>query len=129
MIQKFHSWTYTQKRQNSNSKRSLYPTVHSSTVYNSQDTEAMQMPVGRRWRKKTIFHICNAILLSRKKNEITPFAATWIDPEIKWSQSDRERQIAYDILYIWNLKKWYKTFFIYKTKIDTDIESIFLFIK
>ena len=26
----------------------------------------------------------------------------------KWSQSDRERQITYDITYTWNLKKWYK---------------------
>ena len=36
-----------------------------------------------------------------------PFAATWIDLEIiilKWSKSERERQIPYDITYMWNLK-------------------------
>ena len=33
-----------------------------------------------------------------KKNEIMPFAATWMDPEIIiLSQSERERQIPYDI--------------------------------
>ena len=41
-----------------------------------------------------------------KKNEILPFAATWIDLEIIIpSKSDRERQILYDITYMWNLKK------------------------
>ena len=27
------------------------------------------------------------------------------DYHIKWSKSDRERQISYDITYMWNLKK------------------------
>ena len=41
-----------------------------------------------------------------KKNKIMPFAATWIElatlilSEVK---SERERQIPYDITYIWDL--------------------------
>jgi len=40
-----------------------------------------------------------------KKNEIMPFAATWMElvTHTKWSKSERKRQIQYDITYIWNL--------------------------
>ena len=40
-----------------------------------------------------------------KKNEITPFAATWMQLEIIiLRKSVTERQIPYDIPYLWNLK-------------------------
>ena len=40
-----------------------------------------------------------------KKNEIMPFAATWMDLEIFiLSKSYREGQISYDITHMWNLK-------------------------
>ena len=38
-----------------------------------------------------------------KKNETMLIAATWMDLEIT-SKSDREREISYDITYMWNLK-------------------------
>ena len=44
---------------------------------------------------KGVVHIYNGLLLSHKKNEIMPFAATWMDLEIIISEV-RERQI-YDI--------------------------------
>ena len=48
-----------------------------------------------------------------KKNEITPFAAMWIDLEvIILSKSDRERQLSYNIVYVWNLKKIQMNLFI-----------------
>ena len=40
MIQQFHSWAYIQKDENFNLKRHIYPNVHSSIIYNSQDMEA-----------------------------------------------------------------------------------------
>jgi len=44
---------------------------------------------------------CSAI----KRNEIMPFAATWMNLEIIiLSKSNRERQIPYDTTYMWNLK-------------------------
>ena len=43
-----------------------------------------------------------------KKNEIMPFAATWMDLEItilsEVSQTEK-RQMSCDITYMWNLKK------------------------
>ena len=41
-----------------------------------------------------------------KKNKIMPFAAAWMEPEtliLSEVKSERERQIPYDITYIWNL--------------------------
>ena len=62
-------------------------------------------------KKKDAAHIYNGILLSHKKKQ------NWVicsevdgprDYHTKWRKSDRERQISYDIPYMWNLKKWYK---------------------
>ena len=70
------------------------------------------MSIDRGMDKEDVVHIYNGILLSHKKNEIMPFAATWMDLEIfilsEESQTNRERQISSDIVYMWNLKKWYK---------------------
>ena len=54
--------------------------------------------------KDDVVHIYKGILLSCKKNKIMPFAATWMDLEILILNSVRERQISYDITYMWNLK-------------------------
>ena len=39
-----------------------------------------------------------------KKKTIMPFATTWMDLEIVLLSEVRERQISYDITYMWNLK-------------------------
>ena len=45
------------------------------------------------------------------------------DCHIEWSKSDRERQISYDIAYIWNLKKWYKWTYLQNRNRVTDVEK------
>ena len=45
------------------------------------------------------------------------------DYHTKWSKSDRERQISYDITYIWNLKKWYKWTYLWNRNRLTDLEN------
>ena len=50
--------------------------------------------------KEGVVYIHNGILLSHKKNEIIPFAATWMDLEII-KLMKTEKQI-YDITYTWN---------------------------
>ena len=56
----------------------------------------------RRPVKKALQEYYSAI----EKNEIMPFAATWMDLEIIiQSKSKKKKQISYDINYTWNLKK------------------------
>ena len=46
------------------------------------------------------------------------------DDHTKWSKTDRERQISYDIAYMWNLKKKKSiNELIYKIERPTDIEN------
>ena len=56
-----------------------------------------------------------------KKNEIMPFAATWMDLETVILSEVRERQISYDITYMWNLKKDGTNELIYKTEIESQM--------
>ena len=50
-----------------------------------------------------------------------PFAATWMDLEITKMSEVRERQIPYNIIYMWNLK--YDTSeLIYKTETDSQTQ-------
>ena len=39
-----------------------------------------------------------------KKHEIMPFAVTWMDPEMIIQSEVHQRQLPYDITYMWNLK-------------------------
>ena len=57
-----------------------------------------------RWMdKEDVVHIYNGILLSHKKSEIMPSAATMDrtrESHTKWSESEAERQTAYDVAYM-----------------------------
>ena len=62
------------------------------------------MSIDRWTDKEEVVHIYNRIL-AIKKNEMTSFAATWMDIEIiMWSEVS-QIHIPYGIAYMWNLKK------------------------
>ena len=63
-----------------NLKRYMNQSFHSSTIYNSQDMEATEMPIDREMDKEDVVYIYNGILVNYAKNEIMPFLTygwTW----------------------------------------------------
>ena len=58
-------------------------------------------PSIEKWIKKMWYVYIMENSLAAKKNETTPFAATWMERE---SIKLRQRQISYDITYMGNLK-------------------------
>ena len=66
-------------------------------------------PSADEWTKKMWYIyicvcVCVCLYISHKKNEIMPFAATWMDPENIILSEVKTRQSLYDITYIWDLK-------------------------
>ena len=115
-------------RQNSNLERHVHPTVHWSTIYYSQDMKEPKCP-SREWIKKmwsTHTHTHNTILLSCKKQWNIAICRNMDGPRdwyTKWSKSERERQISYDITYMWNLKKNYTNETFREQNRFTDFEN------
>ena len=48
----------------------MSPSVHCSTIYNSQDVEATEMSIHRWMDEAAVAHTYNGILLSHKKEHI-----------------------------------------------------------
>ena len=45
------------------------------------------------------------------------------DFHIEWSDSERERQILYNIDYMWNLEKWYKCIYLQNRNKVIEVED------
>ena len=85
---------YLKKNKNMNSERYMQPSVHSSTIYNSQDMEATQVSISRWTDKEDIVYVYNGILLSHKKEWNSAICSNMDGPRdyhIKWSKSDKDK--------------------------------------
>ena len=74
----------------------------------------------------TNVHTHNGILLSHKKEWDNAFSSNMDGPRdyhTKWGKSDRERQMSYNINYMWNLKKMVKITYLQSRNKFTDIEN------
>ena len=80
------------------------------------------MSIHRQMDKEDVVHIYSGILLSYEKEQNNAICSNMDGPRdyhTKWRKSDRERQISYDITYMWSLK-YDKSEPIYKTETDSQ---------
>ena len=62
----------------------------------------------KEWIKKMWYIYTMQHYSAIKHNKIMPFAAMCMDLETVILTEVKQRQISYDITYMWSLKKWYK---------------------
>ena len=96
-------------RRNYNLKRYTRLYVHGSTIHNSCDMKTTQMSTGR-WTHKEEAHPHTRVHRNTTQpredwnNVVCSYLDEPRDYHAKQSKSERERQIPYDITYMWNLK-------------------------
>ena len=72
------------------------------------EMEAIQEPINRWLTYQDMVYIHNGILLSHKKERIIAMFRNMNEPReyyTWWSKQYRQKQILYDIIYMWKLKK------------------------
>ena len=96
----------------------MYPNIHSSMIYNSQDMETTQVPINRWTDKEDVIYLYSEIWLHHGKWNIA-LCSNMEEPReyhTKWSKSKKDK---YGITYMWNLKNITNES-IYKTETDSQ---------
>ena len=76
--------------------------VYYSTIFNSKDLEATQMPINNRLDKENVAHICHGILCSHQNDEFVFFVGTWMNLETiilsKLTQEQKVKHCMFSII-------------------------------
>ena len=86
----------------------MYPNVHCSTIHNSQDVEATQMPISRQMDKEVVVHINNGILLNYKKKsafESVLMRQMKLEPIIQSEINQKEKHQNSILMHIYGVQK------------------------
>ena len=106
MIQQVHSWAYFWTKLSFKKIHApLWLTAARFTI--AKTRKQPTCPSTDEWIKKMWYITYNGMLLSHKKewnNIIHSNVDATRDDHTKWSKSEKERWIHYNITYIWNLK-------------------------
>ena len=76
--------------------------------------------------KDAVVHMYNRKPLSHKKEPIWVSSGGADEPRtyyIQWSKLEREKQILYISVYVWNLERWYWWIYLQDSSADADIEN------
>ena len=110
----------------------IYPEKAKTLIWKDTCTPmftAALFTIAKTWKQpkcwiKKMWYICtmeyNSLIKKEWNNAICSNMDGPRDDHTKWSKSDRERQILYDITYMWNLKKNETNELIYKTETDSQ---------
>ena len=82
----------------------MHLNVHCYTIYDRQDMKTTYMSTDRWMDKEDMVYLYNKILLGHKKEWYNAFYSNTDRPRdlhTKWGKPERERQISYDITYMW----------------------------
>ena len=71
----------------------------SSSIYDSQDTETIEMSPERWTDKEDVVYMYNKYCTAMKKNEVMPFIARWTDLEIIiWNEVNQTEKETYHMI-------------------------------
>ena len=59
----------------------MHPNVHSSTIYNSQELEATEVPISKWVDQKTWYIYMMEYYAAERRKELLPFEAAWMELE------------------------------------------------
>ena len=94
--------------------------VFTATLFTIAKTwKQPKCPLTEKWIRKVWYIHTIECYLAIKKNEIMPFAASWMDLDSVIMSEVKQEKLSYDIPYIHNLKRNDTNEFIYETEADS----------